>query len=568
MNGAATGGPVMTAAGGQLYHPKAARNMLVILAGMALMVTYVETMVLPAFENFTRFFDFPPESTVVWILSAYLLVGVVATPVFGKLGDIYGKKKMLMLAMGIYAVAVSVAGFTPSIGSALGVRVPNQIYQLICARAFQGIWIGMFPLSFAMIPEVFPARRVGSAQGVISAMFAGGAVVGLVAGGWLAQDYGWQFTYHTVIPFAVGLPILAYYILSESPTVTGESLDLPGIASLGLGLLMLMLGITESTYWGWTSFTATSLGPIAWGVPEFMIVALLLFGFFAFWEGRSRFPVVRLRSLRVRNILVSNVNGVIAGLTMFLTFTTLTILLELPYLPGFTVTGFGQSELWMGIISVPAAGSMLALGMPLGRMTSSLGPKPVMLLGFALGVVGALLLTQYANPALALGYWTTGSPVIPIPGTPYASYPQPVPISMVLGSALVLVGTVAVLISMSNVIVLTVSEKELGVQTGMNQTFRNLGSAIGPVIVSSIIASFLVRQFGPLPIYSVAAFQYCFGALAAISLVGFVLSLFLKNYRYAADGSRLTDVSLVGKVLPPSRTPGDGETPARARSAR
>ena len=165
VNATTANGTVLTAAGGQVYHPAAARNMLIILAGMALMVTYVETMVLPAFQNFVVFFQFPPNSTVVWILSAYLLVGAVATPVFGKLGDIYGKKQMLMVVMGIYAVAVSIAGFTPNIGDALGVSRPNQIYLLIGARAFQGIGMGMFPLAFAMIPEVFPAAKWAGPRG-------------------------------------------------------------------------------------------------------------------------------------------------------------------------------------------------------------------------------------------------------------------------------------------------------------------------------------------------------------------------------------------------------------------
>ncbi len=553
----------MTAAGGRVYHPRAARNILIVLAGMALMVTYVETMVLPAFQNFVVFFDYPPDSTVVWILSANLLVGVGATPVFGKLGDIYGKKKMLLVAMGIYAVAVSIAGFTPNIGSALGVSTANQIYLLIGVRAIQGIGMGMFPLAFAMIPELFPGREVGRAQGIISAMFAGGAVVGLVIGGWLAQDYGWQDTYHTVIPFAVGLPILAWYILRESPTKTGEAIDIPGITSLGLGLTMLMLGITESTYWGWTNFTAGSLGPFPWGVPEFMILAVAFFAFFAFWEGRARFPVVRLGSLKVRNILLSNINGVISGLTMFLVFTTLTILVELPYTPGVSATGFGQSELWFGIIAVPAAASMLVLGMPLGRLTSHFGPKPVMLLGFALSTVGALLLTQYANPAFQIALWTTGSP-----SSPPFNVPQAIPISMVLGSVLALVGTVAVLISMSNVIVLTVGPKELGVQTGVNQTFRNLGSAIAPVLVSSIIAGFVLTHvnYGPpigiQPVYSVAAFQYCFAVLAAISVVGLLVTLFLKNYRFHTDGTRLTDGASVGKYPPPVVSPGEPDPPS------
>ncbi len=532
-------GPVvMTAAGGQPYHRRSARNMLIILTGMALMVTYVETMVLPAFNNFVQFFQYPPDSTVVWILSAYLLVGVVATPVFGKLGDIYGKKKMLLVAMAVYAVAVSVAGFTPNIGAAFGVSLPDRIYFLIGARAFQGIGMGMFPLAYAMIPEFFPAKEVGRAQGVISAMFAGGAVVGLVLGGWIAQDFGWQLTYHTVIPFAVALLILAFYILRESPTRTGESIDIPGITSLGLALTMLMLGITETAYWPFLSFTGGRIGSLTWGVPEFMLLALVLFAFFAGWELRARFPVIRLRSLKARNILVSNINGVIAGLTMFLVFTGLVILLELPYLPGSSVTGFSQSELWMGLLALPSAGAMLAFGMPLGRMTSRYGPKPIMILGFGLMVMGGILLTQYANPAFQIGLVSTLSPSTP----PFI--PQPVPLLLIIAPMLVLVGTVANMIAMSNVIVLSVEPAELGVQTGMNQTFRNLGSAIGPVLVSSIIASFVIGSIyagprvGYLPIYSVAAFQWVFAVLAAISVVGLIASIFLRNYKFAADGTR------------------------------
>ena len=542
----------MTAAGGQAYHPRSARNMLIILAGMALMVTYVETMVLPAFNNFVTFFNYPPDSTVVWILSAYLLVGVVATPVFGKLGDIYGKKRMLLVAMGVYAVAVSIAGFTPDIGAALGVSVRDQIYLLIAARAVQGIGMGMFPLAFAMIPEFFPAKEVGRAQGIISAMFAGGACVGLVLGGWIAQDYGWQLTYHTVIPFAVGLPILAGYILRESPTKTAESLDLPGIASLGLALTMLMLGITESTYWPFFSFTGGVIGPVPWGVPEFLILAAILFAFFAWWELRAHFPVIRLKSLKARNILVSNINGVVAGLAMFLIFTGLVILLELPYTPLESITGFGQSELWMGILALPAAGAMLALGMPLGRATSKYGPKPIMILGFGLSALGALLLTQYANPAFQLGRFSTLSPSLP----PF-NIPQPVPVILVVAPALVLVGTVGILISMSNVIVLSVGPAELGVQTGMNQTFRNLGSAIGPVLVSSIIASYVARYvtypppIGTQPVYTVAAFQWVFIVLAAIALFGLVCSLFLRNYKFATDGTRSDAPAATGVAAGP-----------------
>ncbi|EQD73950.1 major facilitator transporter, partial [mine drainage metagenome] len=522
--------PVMTAAGGRVYNPRAATVVLVIIAGMALMVTYVETMVLPAFSTFQAFFELPATSqstaTITWIVSAYLLVGTIATPIFGRLGDIYGKKRMLLVAMSIYAAAVTVAGFTPNIGSALGVSTPNQIYLLIGVRAIQGIGMGMFPLGFAMLPEVFPAARVGESQGIVSAMFAAGAALGLVGGGWISQSYGWQVTYHTVIPVAIILVVAAALLLRESPTLVKESVDIPGVSSLGLGLAMLLLGITEGADWGWTNFNGASLGPLPWGAPEFFILAAVGFAFFVWWEDRAKEPVVRLASLKIRNILVSNVNGLLVGVAMFLMFVTDTILFEytlntgsspLGPLTGYTGPGFGFTPLTMGLLTLPAALGMLTFGPILGRRIGRVGPKPIMMLGFVLISIGGFGLI-WLNHIL---------------------------IAVVILPMLVLVGIVGVLIAMSNVIVLSVSPKELGIQTGMNQTFRNLGSAIGPVLVASILASFtttylLTYSGGTIPVsgFTDAGFQTCFAAVTLLGVVGFGFSLALRNYRFAADGTR------------------------------
>ncbi|MCI4373036.1 MAG: MFS transporter, partial [Thermoplasmata archaeon] len=316
------------------YDPRYARTVLAILAGMALMVTYVETMVLPAFSNFEQFFQVRDASTIAWILSAYLLVGVVVTPIFGKLGDIYGKKRMLLIAMGVYTLAVSIAGFTPNIGAAVGLTRPNQIFVLIAVRALQGVGMAMFPLGFAMLPEVYPPAKVGQAQGILSGMFAGGAALGLIGGGWIAQNYGWQLTYHTVIPVAVLVLVLAAVFVRESLVRAARKIDFIGVTSLGIGLTFLMLGITEGAYWGWTNFTGGAVGGVAWGVPEFFLIALAAFAVFLWWEPRAPSPIVSFKELRQRNIWVSNLNGVIVGTSMFLMFTILVILGEYPS-PGF-----------------------------------------------------------------------------------------------------------------------------------------------------------------------------------------------------------------------------------------
>jgi MFS family permease len=498
---AANGTPTRT------YDERYAWRVLLILAGMAIMVTYVETMVLPAFGNFESFFRVTDASTIAWILSAYLLVGVVVTPIFGKLGDIYGKKKILLVAMGVYAIAVSIAGFTPNIGAAFGLSRPNQIYVLIGVRAIQGVGMAMFPLGFAMLPEIFPPAKVGTSQGILSGMFATGAAAGLVGGGWIAQTYGWQLTYHTVIPVAIVVFVLAVVYIRESKIRLARKIDLPGVTSLGLGLTFLMLGITEGAYWGWGNFSAVHYGALPWGTPEFFVLALVAFAVFLWWEPRAPSPVISFASLKERNIWVSNVNGVLVGMTMFLLFTVLIILGEYP------TPGFDLKELNAALLFIPAVLGMMVGGPILGRAISRYGPKPVMIVGFFLIFLGALGLVAYNRATIDIA-------LLAIP---------------------IMVGNVGVLISMSNIIVLSVDPKTMGVQTGMNQTFRNLGSAIGPVLVTSILASYaftILTPFGPFVNYHIGGYVAVFVTTAVIGLVGGVLSFALRNYRFLADGTR------------------------------
>ncbi len=509
--------PTLTATG-QPFDAARARSLLIIFAGMALMVTYVETMVLPAFGQFYTFFQLSGPSaypTIAWILAAYLLVGTVVVPIFGKLGDLYGKKRMLVIAMSVYAVAVTLAGFTPNLGAALGVSRPNQIYLLIAVRAVQGIGMGMFPLSFAMIPEAFPASRVATGQGIISAMFAAGAALGLAGGGWIAQSYGWQVTYHTVVPLALVLVVAAGFLLRESPVHGTPVLDLPGVSSLGVGLAMLLIGTTEGSTWGWGNFAAVHFGALPWGTPEFFLLSIVGFAFFAWWEPRAANPVIRFESLRPRNIFVSNINGVLVGSLMFFSFTSVVILSEATVGPG-----LGVSEFTFGLLALPAALAMLACGPFLGRAVAHFGPRPVTQLGFALMIVGGLWLLHFNRT----------------------------PAELAVGMVPLMVGNVGALIAMSNMIVLSVDRRELGVQTGMNQTFRNLGTAIAPVVTTAVLSSFLatflvtVKVHGvpetiPVRTYDLTGFEAVFGIVCALSAIGLVLSFALRNYRFGSAAS-------------------------------
>ncbi|HUI38197.1 MAG TPA: MFS transporter, partial [Thermoplasmata archaeon] len=217
------------------------RGVLLILSVTALMVTYVETMIIPGLTKFQSFYGNAPLTSVTWILSAYLLVGVAVTPIAGKLGDIYGKKRVLIGILAVYFVAVTLAGFSPNLGDAIGMSRPNELYLLIGIRAVQGVGMAMFPLAFALIGEEFPKQQVATAQGIVSAMFSAGASIGLFGGAWITQQFGWQVTYHTVIPIALIVLVLTVIYLQESRVRLRQAIDVPGSVFLAGAIAFFLL---------------------------------------------------------------------------------------------------------------------------------------------------------------------------------------------------------------------------------------------------------------------------------------------------------------------------------------
>ncbi len=507
--------------GGTRLDPKQARNALIVLSLIALMVQYVETMVIPAIPTFIRFFQLQTNAVplVTWVLTAYLLVGTVATPIFSKLGDIVGKKQMLLVTMAVYAIAVSFAGFTPNIASALGWSRPDAIYLFIFVRGVQGIGIAMFPLAFAIIGETFPPREIGVAQGIVSAMFAAGASLGLFGGAWITQTYGWQLTYHTIIPFAFLFLALAVLILPTSKVRSPVKLDVVGAATLGIALAMLLLALSEGPTWGWSNFSGVTAGGLAFGVPQILIICVVAFAAFLLWEPRAKFPIVDFTRMKVRNVWIANVVGLLTSAGMFVVFVTMTYVIQTPAY----AYGLGQTIFISGVLFVPSTLCMLILGPFIGRAVTRYGPKPLMILGGTLVALGGFLLTTFNRLPIQLVF-------VPIPA---------------------LVGMVMTFIAIINIIVLSSKPQELTIQTGMNQTFRNVGMAIGPAISATILTSLttvlLVPELisghpimAPVTFPTLQAYDTAFLVTALLGVSCAVLSLFVQNYRYLADGTRVT----------------------------
>lgn len=161
--------------------PAQAWKTLAILSSVATMAVYAETMLIPAIPDLIEDFDIT-YGTSSWILTVYLLVGAVMTPISGKLSDIYGKKKVLITIMIIYVAGVSAGGFA------------NGISSMLVVRGIQGVGMSMFPIAFSIIRDQFPREKIAIGQGIITSMFASGSVIGLAVGGPIIQQYGWQTT--------------------------------------------------------------------------------------------------------------------------------------------------------------------------------------------------------------------------------------------------------------------------------------------------------------------------------------------------------------------------------------
>jgi EmrB/QacA subfamily drug resistance transporter len=461
-----------------------ATRTLLVLTGVALLVNYVETMVIPGIPTIETKLS-TTATIAAWITSAYLIVGSAVSPLFGKLGDVFGKKRMFLVSLIFYIAGVGMAGFSPS------------IYFLIAARALQGVGFAIIPLGLAIVTDVFPKERVATAQGVISGTFAIGAAIGLIVGAYIVQDWGWPWAFHSALILSIILfGISAYILQKDTPRNTKESIDYAGAGILMGGITLLLLYATEGPTLGWLASEE-----LAFLIPG----AALFIGFFFFENTRSN-PLIQLPLLKIRNVLVANLVGVISGLTMFSLFFALTFYAHYP-----TGFGLGLSVIETGWTLAPSTLVMLIAGPLVGRLTQRSGPKPVLLLGSALSLVGLTLFMLNRSTTL---YVT-------------------------LDLIISLAGVVSIIVPIVNMLAISLPRDTIAVGLGMNTMLRNLGGAIGPVIATVILTTYTTQVMAPVNGHLVpvsfgnaTAFNYIFEIGIGLMVLCIAISLATKNYTF------------------------------------
>jgi MFS family permease len=451
---------------------------LLCMTGVALLLNYVETMILPGLLTIQNYFGVTNSSLIAWVTSAFLIVGSAVSPLFGKLGDSYGKKKMFLIALVFYTAGVGLAGFSPT------------IYFLIAARAIQGIGFAIVPLALAIIAETFPKERIATAQGLISATFAIGAAGGLVIGAYIVKDFGWQWAFHSAFILSLVLfAVVAKGLPSGSPG-TRRRVDFSTLVLLMAGVSLVLLYLTEGPYDGW--YSTYDLAYLTAGL-------LLTVGFFVA-EARRENPMIQLALLKIRNVFVANMVGIISGIAMFMLFFAVIYYTELP-----APSGLGLDSISAGLTVAPGTVLMLVAGPALGRLVTKAGPKPAMVLGALIAIAGFLL--------FIFNRGTTTD--------------------VTIDSAIALVGAVSVIIPIVNMITVSLPDETVATGLGLNTMLRNIGGAIGPVVATTIMNTYSTTI--PVPPYSVpkpVAYDYLFyGAVAAMLLI-IVFALVAKNYTF------------------------------------
>jgi EmrB/QacA subfamily drug resistance transporter len=430
---------------------------LAVLAVAALSYALLQTMVVPALPAIQRELD-ASTTAVTWVLTVYLLSASVATPILGRLGDMFGKERMLVAVLCIFALGSLVAA------------ISHTIELLVVARAIQGAAGAVFPLAFGIIRDEFPRERVATGIGLISATFGIGGGAGLVLSGVIVDhfSYEWIFWFGFVV---VVLAIVATHrFVPESPVKSPARIDLAGAALLSAGLVCLLLAVSEAGRWGWGSPEIVGL---------FAAAAAILVVWVRF-ERRAPEPLIDIELLRVRGVWTTNLTGLLIGFGMFGSFILIPQFVQTPGASGY---GFGVDVTGAGLFMLPSALIMLLAGPLAGTLGSRVGSKVPLLFGTGFAAASFALL------ALAHSHeW-----------------------QIIAGVTLLGLGIGLSFASMANLIVEAVPQQQTGEATGMNTIMRTVGGAFGGQIAAAIVAHHTTNGF---PAESGFTTAFVMGAIA------------------------------------------------------
>ncbi|WP_407701464.1 MFS transporter [Thermomonospora echinospora] len=405
-----------------------------VLAVAGIVAALMQTLVVPLIGELPRLLH-TSASNASWTVTATLLAGAVATPVIGRLGDLYGKRRMLLVCS------------VPLIAGSVVCALAGSVIPMIVGRGLQGVGMGMVPLGISALRELLPPQRLGSAIALISSSMGIGGALGLPVAAAVAENASWRALFWGSAALSALVAVLIWKLVPPTPAQASGRFDLVGALGLGTGLVCLLLGVSKGADWGWTS--GTTLGLLA--------AALLVLMVWGWWELRSGDPLVDLRVTARPQVLLTNAASVVVGFAMYAQALIVPQLLQLPEATGY---GLGQSMLAAGLWMAPSGLMMMAVS-PLGaRLSAARGPKVTLCAG---------------SLVIALGY---GSSTV-LMGSAWG---------LMIVTCICSVGVALAYGTMPALIMSAVPPSETAAANGFNTLMRSIGTAVSAAVVGVVLA--------------------------------------------------------------------------------
>jgi MFS family permease len=413
---------------------------LIILSCLGLIVMFDETMILPAIPDFIRDFNIS-YSTSSWLLSAYLIAAAVMTPIGGKLSDIYGKKKILLIVMAIYAVGI-MAG-----------RFATNIEFMLAARVAQGVGMAMFPIAFGIIREVLPEKKLAIGQTIFTSTFSGGAVVGLIGGAAIIQNFGWQATFLAILPAAIALwLIIVRYVhvnnhaaameVGNDKLMNDRTIDIKGAILLAGTIISFLAGITLLE-------SSNSSGGTGYQVVIFFVTSGLSLAAFIVIEKKVHSPLLDFKVMTSKSFLPPTIILMLVSMSIFMVYMTIPVMVRSP-----EPLGFGGDAVAVASVQLPFMVVLLIGTIMSGFILNRVKNTKLTLIGTVISAIGFFILFMFHSNE-----------------------------SMVsIGLSILAAGLSLSITGAFNVILLSVPIQVTGIALGMTLLLNLVGMSVGPAI--------------------------------------------------------------------------------------
>jgi MFS family permease len=459
-----------------------------ILSSTLLVVFFSETMLLPAIPEIMKDFSIS-YGTAAWIFSAYLIVAAVMTPIAGKMSDLYGKKKVLLILLTMYAAGIAAGGFA------------DNISFLLASRIIQGVGLAAVPAAFSLLRDTFPPSRLAIAVGVFGSMYSAGSVVGLLAGATIINSFGWHFTFFSIVPFAAAMTVIIAIFVKENkgqlpvPIKIQEgvgkkraspSIDLKGALALSATIIAFLMALTLIQ----TGINSETLPQI--GVA--FVSSVISLAIFVIIERRVAIPLVDLRLLKDKTLLPSYVILIATGITMFMAYPAIVQLVRSP-IP----LGFGGDAVDAANVQLPFMIMFLVFASVTPLIINRIGKLKPIIIGALISLVGSIGLLMFHSTEYAVS----------------------------TNLAIIASGLSMTTTATWNIVVSSAPKPFIGISVGVGALLLFIGMAIGPALAGVYMENHetIKGVQGSYP--SLGSYNLIYltsGLLSAVSL-GFVLTL-------------------------------------------